>query len=256
MAFNKELSATMEKGRRARAAAVDRMRSVMQDHSYTNEYRQAEGRRIIQEAREAIAAAKAEGMEASSLEIRSLDNEELEEAHARSLDGDYLQRLNTKIETAKTIARREIDPKSGSVSVSIPADSVEGLKVLFSEFENDPVSRRAILAAFPGTAVLAIVPEDNTGKRQAHIRAVIKVYELLMDRMAATIAGSVDVLQEGHGEWERQELDAFIAYCDNQDAELSKDDEAMLEAVKAADPSLRIACDSILIRIRAAESRA
>lgn len=239
----------------ARARTLTEIQRLYAKEMYADDFKLAEAARMVDELRTTAEGQARQAAEAVAVKIAELDGEEQRLAEVRSLDLDYLNRLNLKMENMERLLHKQVTT-DGSVVMDDLSDTMRGqMKTYFSEFRNDPIAVGIILERFGGHGV-AIAPEDNTGKRQAHLRAVQAVFNGIAKKAVAIVGAhgvsevqDVDIVVKG-------EEDAFIAYCTAQNEEFSLNDDELIEAAGKKDPEMKNSYDGILWKIHIAEKPA
>lgn len=239
----------------ARARTLTEIQRLYAEEMYADDFKLSEAARMVEELRATAEGQSAQAAEAVAAKIAELDGEEQRLAEVRAMDSDYLNRLNLKMENMERLLHKQVTT-DGSVVMDDLSDTMRGqMKTYFSEFGNDPIAVGIILERFGGHGV-AIAPEDNTGKRQAHLRAVQAVFNGIAKRAVAVIGAhgvsevqDVDTVVKG-------EEDAFIGYCTAQNEEFSLNDDELIEAAGKKDPEMKTGYDGILWKIHIAEKPA
>ena len=238
--------------RSARTRTLTEIQRLYAKEMYADDFKLSEAARMVEELRATAEGQSAQAAEAVAAKIAELDGEEQRLAEVRAIDSDYLNRLNLKMENMERLLHKQVTT-DGSVVMDDLSDTMRGqMKTYFSEFRNDPIAVGIILERFGGHGV-AIAPEDNTGKRQAHLRAVQAVFNGIVKRSSGVVGKhglseiqDVDTVVKG-------EEDAFIGYCTAQDEAFSLNDDELIEAAGKKDPEMKLGFDDILWRLHIAE---
>ena len=238
----------------ARGRTLAEIQRAYAREQYTDEFKRSEASRMIGELKAKADALSAQAAEAVAAKIEELDAEEQRLAEIRAIDSDYLNRLNLKIENAEQLLHKRI-AVDGSVTMDeLSSGMTTRLKGYFAEFHDDSLAVSLIRERL-GHHGVVIAPEDITGKRQEHLRAVQTVFNGIMNK-GCMITGShglsevqdVDVVVKG-------EENAFIGYCNAQNGEFSLNDNELIAAVGKRDPENKSNYDGILWKIHIAERR-
>ena len=236
----------------ARTRTLAEIQRTYAREQYADDFKLSEATRMVEELRATAEGQSAQAAEAVAAKIAELDGEEQRLAEVRAIDSDYLNRLNLKMENMEKLLHKQVTT-DGSVVMDDLSDTMRGqMKTYFSEFRNDPIAVGIILERFGGQGV-QIAPEDNTGKRQAHLKAVQKVFNGIAKKAVAIMGAhgfsevqDVDIVVKG-------EEDAFIAYCTAQNEDFSLNDDELIEAAGEKDPEMKNSYDGILWKIHIAE---
>ena len=236
----------------ARARTLTEIQRIYSREMYADDFKRSEAARMVDELKTTAAVQAAQAGEAVAAKITELDAGEQRLAEVRAMDSDYLNRLNLKMENLERLLHKHV-AADGSVVMDDLSDTMRNqMKTYFSEFRDDPIAVGIILERLGGHGV-AIAPADNTGKRQAHLRAVQAVFNGIAKK-AAGVVGSyglsevqdVDIVAKG-------EEDAFMNYCLAQNEEFSLNDAELIETAGKKDPEMKASYDGILWKIRIAE---
>lgn len=236
----------------ARARTLTEIQRTYAREQYADDFKLAEAARMVDELKATAEGQAAQAAEAVAAKIAELDSEEQRLAEVRAMDSDYLNRLTLKMDNLERLLHKNVTTDGAIVMDDLSDTMRTQMKTYFSEFKNDPIAVGIILERF-GRHGMAIVPEDNTGKRQAHLKAVQIVF-MGIAKKAVGIVGShgvsevqdVDIVVKG-------EEDAFIGYCTAQNEEFSLNDDELIEAAGKKDEELKNAYDGILWKIHIAE---
>lgn len=244
--LNRTLIECVRAAQARRSNALAEIRKIHSSKAYTNEYKDRESRRIVEEMRTATRAGKAEGVAAIAANVDKLNADERREAELRAMDTDYLKRLDMKLDTISRLVSKDVSA-AGQIHINTPDLSDDTLRTYFSEFADDPIAIATIREKL-GARGIKVVPADNTGKRQAHLSKAQAVFELIMNRTCnigdTGVSDAQDVDSFG-----KQEEDAFIAYCRGQDNDFALDDEEVFDDAIADAPELKTALESIKWRM-------
>ena len=244
--LNKTLSENVRGAQARRNTALEEIRRIHASEAYTNEYKDRECRRIVDELKASEDAGKAEGVSAIGAKVAELNEAERREAQLRAIDTDYLKRLDMKLDTISRLMSVDVSP-SGKATIESPNLSDDTLRSYFAEFVDDPIAIAAIMEKL-GARGVAIVPADNTGKRQEHLSKVQGVFSMIMDRTCNIGDAGVSEAQNVDS-FGKQEEDAFVAYCRAQDPDFALPDEDVFDSAIADAPELKTALESIKWRM-------
>ena len=209
------------------------------DTSRTEEYRRAKAQELNDEASGKIGQARQEAADAVGELIGDLDSEEMRQATLRAMDTDYLKRLEMKLDTVGRLISKHVGA-DGKIEIQNPELSEGTLQAYFSEFKDDPIAIASINDKLQ-TKGLKVAPEDNTGKRQAHLRnQVWPTLKGFMDKSLDSIRNA-----KAPSGVVKAEEDAFAAYIRDQDEDFSKPYEAVLDEIAVRDPDLRFGAESL-----------
>lgn len=247
--LNRTLIECVRGAQTRRNSALADIRKTQLSEAYTNEYKQQESRRIVEEMRTAKDAGKAEGDAAITAKLEELDASERREAELRAMDTDYLKRLDMKLDTVGRLMSKAVSA-DGSIETKTPELSDDTLRTYFSEFADDPIAIATIHDKL-GTRAISIAPTDGTGKRQEHLKKVQAVFNTIMDHTCNIGDAGVSDAQNVDS-FGKQEEDAFASYCRAQDNDFALDDAEVFEGLIAAEPELKTAFESIKWRMQQA----
>ena len=228
-----------------RKDALEKCIRIEQD-SYTSEYKARETSRIINEVKAAKDQTKAKVAEEVALMISELDAKDIKDVELRSLDLDYVQRLNAKLDTICSAIGMT------AVGLSYPdALSKEWVRAFLKEFADDPISISVIKSRLREYAV-GVLPEDNTGKAQLHLQAVRKVFNSIMDH-AVNIMGENGLSKcQDVAPFTKEEEEAFIQYLSKQNDDFTVDDEWLYEKLVGDNPEFKNGVGSVQWRMQLA----
>lgn len=208
MSLNNELIAAVREGAQATDHAAAELERVRQMYRMTPEGVKEQAARLFKASREVADAAKARGLAAIEQACVTLDAEEQAEGERRAADTDYLARLESKLRLAQNMGDNLTD------------DDRARMKTLFAEFSGDPLAVAVIRKTLGENKAFFFLPDDNTGKRQQHLKtAVKKLFGRAMDK-----AGCDPASYGTRFEARNAELDAFCAYCNAQSEDFSRPD--------------------------------
>ena len=254
--LNMELVSAIRMIQNARERTLTEIRRVYSRDAYTDEFKHLEAVRLVEELRITAEGQLSQAAKAVAAKIADLDSEEQKLAELRAVDSDYLNRLNMKMENMERLLHKHI-ASDGSVSMDDLNDMMRGqMKTYFSEFQNDPIAV-GIICERLGLQGVVVAPSDNTGKRQAHLKAVFQVFWWVINKAAGLLGGhgvsehskiqDFDAVAKG-------EEDAFCGYCMAQDETFSLDDTELIEGAGNKQPEMKISYDGILWKIHIAEN--
>jgi len=209
MNLNHFLGSCVREAQNATNDAVRELDRVRRMYQMTPEGVTEQRNRLFTAARETADAAKARGLEAIETACAELDAQEQAEGERRAADLAYMQRLESKLRIAQGMG--EMTDKE--------ADRAR-LKTLFAEFEGDPLAVAVIRQTLGAEKAFFFLPDDNTGKRQQHLRGNVRtLFEKSMRQ-----AGCDPAAYGGNEENRNAECAAFVDYCAAQDAYFTRDD--------------------------------
>ena len=227
-----------------RKDALEKCIRIEQD-SYTSEYKARETARIINEVKAAEDQTKAKVAEEVARKVSELDANEIKEIELRSLDLDYVQRLNAKLDTICSAIGKT------AVGVSSPdALSREWVRAFLKEFADDPISIGVIKSRLGEYAVGvkpedSILPEDNTGRAQKRLLATQKVFNSVMDH-AVNIMGENGLSKcQDVAPFTKEEEEAFIKYLLKQNDDFTVNDEWLYAKLVGDNPEFKNGVGSI-----------
>ena len=223
MDFNVSLAACLATAEHATEAATKELIKVTQRYDLSPDGIEAERVKLYAEATAKAEAAKKSGVELIDAKIAELDAAELDAAERRAADGDYLNRLQMKLQMI------------GGVDLQTQDDAT--LRAVFAEFANDPLAIAMIRNAIPGGRSVRIEPANENGKKQKHLQDFKAAFIRAMDKASAYISPSE--LESGVIPW-RSEVEALRAYIVAQNEDFSKNDAEVWAAVVAKTPEYRI----------------
>lgn len=239
----------------ARARTLAEIQRTYAREQYADDFKLSEAARMVEELRATAEGQSAQAAEAVAAKIAELDGEEQRLAEVRAMDSDYLNRLNLKMENMERLLHKQVTTDGSVVMDDLSGTMIDQMKTYFAEFRNDPIAVGIIHERLGGHGV-KVAPEDNTGKRQAHLRAVQAVFNGIAKKAVAVIGAhgvsevqDVDIVVKG-------EEDAFIGYCTAQNEEFSLNDDELIEAAGKKDPEMKNSYDGIAWRIHIAEKPA
>ena len=207
MDLRTELIKAVRDGQQATNRAAYELDRVRKMYEMTDAGIATQRDKLFAAAREVADAAKARGLAAIDAKVDELDVHEQAEGARRAADTDYMQRLESKLRIAQGMGE-------------IKQEDRDRLKTLFSEFAGDPLAVAVIKNTLGEEKSFYFLPEDNTGKRQDHIKtAVKKLFERAMDE-----AGCNPASFSANPAARVAEVDAFIEYCNRQDPDFSRPD--------------------------------
>jgi hypothetical protein len=219
MDLNMELVKAVREAQAATEKAATAFSETSQRYELTQDGKTREAARFYGAARTTAETAKVRGLEAIAAKCAELDTQEQAAAVKRATDTEYLNRLEMKLRIF------------GGLDAKAQADA--DLRIFFAEFENDPLAAAAISAALgdPMRAV-NILPANNTGKRQEHLRGAVQAaFESAMNKAGAEVIDEHDLSTTAiFGR--KSELDAFVQYCTAQNADFSLDDLSIWERIR------------------------
>lgn len=242
--LNKTLIESVRAAQVRRKNALAEIRNIHASDAYTNEYKDRESRRIVEELHKAKDAGKAEGFSAIAAKVEELNAGERREAELRAMDTDYLKRLDMKLDTIGRLVSKNVSA-TGDVSVNIPDLSDDTLRTYFSEFADDPIAIATIIEKL-GARGTRIAPEDKSGRAQAHLKKVQMLFDLIMNRTCNIGNTGISDAQDVFGQ---QEEEAFVAYCRAQNQDFSLDDSEVFDDLISSSPELKTALESIKWRM-------
>lgn len=252
------VSSTLDKALKgaetAHDTAIAESINVVQNHNYSNEYRDKENRRIIAEAAEKVETLKAEGAAAIAEKVDALNAEEASRAETRAADTEYLQRLQTKLDMTAALIRKSVTADGVLEQKNTPNMPKETLKAIFAEFANDPLAIALLNERFPMLA-LEIAPQDDTGKARRHLTTQIQpVFVYLMDQIGKMPARGATMENDAPAyNFAKAEAAAFLLYLQKQDDNFTMSYEELLDTIAAEYPNLKTAAESVKWRFQLAE---
>lgn len=207
MDLRTELINAAREGLQAADKAAGELNRIKGFYKMTPDGVQEQADRLFKEARTVADAAKARGLAAIDNKIAELDAQEKAEGQRRAGDLAYMQRLSEKLKIAQNMG--EISPEDR-----------DKVKDLFAEFAGDSLSVAVIRNTLGGEKAFFFLPEDNTGKRQEHIKGTVKtLFIKAMDE-----AGADPAAFTSNPDARAAEVNAFCEYCRRQDADFSRPD--------------------------------
>lgn len=213
-------TALINRLREAEAAArkaVEKYNATIKRYGLSQEGRSAEQRAIYNETALLCEAAREKGLADIDEKIAELNRREQEAALSRSLDTDYLQRLNEKINLLQSMNLKETDP--------------ETLRNLLAEYENDPVAAAVLTPIFPeALGASNFLPKDNTGKRQDHLEKIVKPG--FVDAINRACLSSPEDLATRAIYNAGSALEGFIQYVQHQNEDFSRDDMEVWKEIR------------------------
>lgn len=156
--LNDELTYSIREAQSAVKKAQQEYSQLVSRYELTDEAKEKEVKRLAAAARAAVSAARETGRAAIRARCDALDREESAVAAARMIDRDYWESLDRKVRLIRSADKTTLTDAQ--------------LRGVFSEFKNDPVAASVISGALKGRAAF-VLPEDNTGKRQKHLRETV-----------------------------------------------------------------------------------
>lgn len=221
-----------------RKDALEKCIRIEQD-SYTDEYKARETARIINEVKAAKDQTKAKVAEEVTRKVSELDANDIKDIELRSLDLDYVQRLNAKLDTICSAIGMT------AVGASYPdALSKEWVRAFLKEFTDDPISIGVIKSRLREYAV-GVLPEDNTGRAQKRLLATQKVFNSVMDH-AVNIMGENGLSKcQDVAPFTKEEEEAFIKYLSKQNDDFTVDDEWLYAKLVDDNPEFKNGVGSI-----------
>lgn len=236
----------------ARARTLAEIQRTYAREQYADDFKLSEAARMVEELRATAEGQSAQAAEAVVAKIAELDGEEQRLAEVRAMDSDYLNRLNLKMENMERLLHKQVTTDGSVVMDDLSGTMIDQMKTYFAEFRNDPIAVGIIHERLGGHGV-KVAPEDNTGKRQAHLKAVQKVFNGIAKKAVAIVGAhgvseiqDVDIVVKG-------EEDAFVGYSMAQNEEFSLDDNELVKSESAKHPEQKIGYEDILWRIQMAE---
>jgi hypothetical protein len=267
--LNKTLTESIRGMQVVQKSVADDIKELYANKAYTDDYKNTESRKILDDARAKMERKKEEGVAAIAAKIDSLNSDERREAELRAVDTDYLKRLDMKLDTIGRIMSKSISP-NGETIITSPKLSDDVLRAYFSEFEDDPIAIMTIKEKL-GVHAIAIAPADNTGKRQEHLKKVQVVFEKVMNHsvkhtntVMSEVSKSVALhslydTEINYGEFivqaanatgfEVEEENAFCLYCNKQNGDFSLNDADLFAEMITENPVLKMAIESIKWRM-------
>lgn len=251
---NKTLIESVRSAQAARDKAIVDILHTNSSEVYSNEFKAREAGRIISELRITKESLKVRGSDAIAAKVTEIDDEEKAAAALRSVDLDYLNRLTVKLDASEKLLHKSVGA-DGKVYMDNLTEALKNqLRTYFSEFHDDPLAIALILDRM-GQYGAAVIPDDNTGKRQAHLNAVRTVFNTIMDR-CCNIAGDrgVSSVQDVHL-FTREEEEALCGYLRRQNNDFSLDDAELIDQISEKSQGSSAGLKSILWRLQIATER-
>ena len=222
MSLNTELISAVRGAQRATDQAAVELERVKGMYMMTSEGIAEQRDKLFTASRELSDAAKRRGLDAIETACATLDAQERAEGEHRAADLAYMQRLESKLNIAK-----------GMKSDMKDEAEREKLGLLFGEFAGDSLAVTVIRQTLGADKAFFFLPEDNTGKRQQHLKAAVKkLFERAMDK-----AGCNPASYSINPEFRSAELDAFCEYCNAQDEFFSRPDREVWQQIHDARPA-------------------
>ena len=216
MSLNTELINCTHQGKTAIGKSAQDLDRVKRMYGVTSEVIAAQSKKLFEAARATADAAKERGLAAIERVCAALDQQEQAESARRAADADYLSRLEMKIRLAQ------------GMGDDLSDEDREMLKNLFQEFAGDALSVTVIKKSLGENKAFFFLPEDNTGKRQQHLKgAVTKLFERAMNE-----AGCDPAAFTADPAARDAEISAFCEYCTRQNEDFSRDDGEIWQEIR------------------------